>query len=91
MANAFEETITKIVKKVVRTEYPQCCRPVMLRARITKIEPEGYKLVILDEELNRDSQYPEIPKVRSSSVYKKDDIVVITFINGKDAYIVGSA
>ena len=91
MANAFEETIKKVVKRVIRTEYPQCSMPSMLRARITKIEPEGYKLVVLDEELNRDTKYPEIPRVKSSATYEKGDVVVITFINGKDVYIVGSA
>lgn len=91
MANALEETIKNVVKKVIRTEYPQCVRPVMLRAKVSKVEPDGYRLIILDEELNRDTQYPEIPKVKSSAIYEKGDTVVITFINGKDAYIVGSA
>lgn len=91
MANAFEDTIIKIIKKVIRTEYPQCTRPQMLRARVSKIEPEGYKLQILDEELNRDKAYPEIPRVKSSGTYEVGDVVVITFIGGKDVYIVGSA
>lgn len=91
MANAFEDTIIKIVKKVIRTEYPQCSKPQMIRAKISKIEPEGYKLQVLDEEFNRDKAYPEIPRVKSPSVYEVGNTVVITFINGKDVYIVGSA
>ncbi|MGN0710489.1 MAG: hypothetical protein ACI4LO_01920 [Anaerovoracaceae bacterium] len=91
MANAFEQTVVKIVRRLIRQEYPYSGRAQVVKARITKVLPDGYNLVILDEELNRDENFPEIPKVKSTGTYKKGDIVVVTFVYGKDIYILGGS
>lgn len=88
MANAFENSIVKVVRRVLRKDYPHCIKPMVVRARITKVMPTGYSIVILDEENNRDMNYPEIPGVKGGS-YKKGNTVIVTFLYGREPYILG--
>lgn len=89
MANIWEERIGRVVNKLLRTQYPHLQKPTAVRGQITKVTSNQYHIVILDENLKRDTNYPEIPNVSSQLTLKNGDMVVVIFLNGNDAYIVG--
>lgn len=89
MVNAWEERIRRVIKKVIRTEYPYISKPSAVCCRVTNVREQGYSIVLLDENKNRDVTYPEIPNVQSQIELKKGDTVAVIFLGGQDAYIVG--
>lgn len=95
MANSIEETISRLVRKVVRNDYPHIEYPSGICANITARNEMGecyeYTIRILDAEKQPDSKFTEIPKVRSCQNFENGQVVAIIFLYGKEPYIIGRA
>lgn len=97
MGDMMKVFVDREIDEQIREKYPHMRNPSGACARIVQAEVNGqqpgtykYAIRILDQSLNTDDQYPEIPGVISSLKLDKEDIVVVLFLyGGTDVYIIG--
>lgn len=78
--------VKKIVKDMLKTEYPVMDKMYSVIARVTSIQEQGntYRYTVRLVEDNT-----ELPNLISDQVYQKGENVVIQFVSGIYPYIVG--
>lgn len=89
-----EQMITNVINKLVKTKYQHIELPSVVYAKVTKVqETTGYyvyNLKILDENKEIDTEFPEIPEVKSTVGLEYGDIAAVTLLYGQlKVYIVG--
>lgn len=97
MGDMMKVFVDREIDEQIREKYPHLRNPVGVCARIVGTgvhskQPDSYEYTIriLDEGMNVDVQYPEIPGVVSALSLEKDEVVVILFLyGGTDVYILG--
>ena len=97
MGDMMKVFVDREIDGQIREKYPHLRHPAGVCARIVAIganskQPGSYEYTIriLDEGMNVDAQYPEIPGVVSALTLKKDEVVVVLFLYGGTAvYILG--
>ena len=97
MGDMMKGFVDREIDEQIRAKYPHLRHPTGVCARIVGTganskQPGIYEYIIriLDEDMNVDTQYPEIPGVLSALSLEKDEVVVVLFLyGGTDVYILG--
>ena len=96
MGDMMKVFVDREIDGQIQQKYPHLRHPAGVCARIVAIASASragnyeYTIRILDEGMNVDTQYPEIPGVVSALTLKKDEVVVVLFLyGGTDVYILG--
>lgn len=78
--------VKKIVKDVLKTEYPALDKMHSMTARVTGVQQQGeiYRYTVRLLKSNT-----ELPNLVSDQVYQNGDAVVIQFVAGINPYIIG--
>lgn len=89
-----EQMIQNVIEKLVNTRYQHIKLPSAVYARVTKVQeyPDYYiyNLKILDENKVINTEFPEIPEVKSKVVLENGDIATVLLLYGQlNVYIVG--
>ncbi|WP_283681210.1 hypothetical protein [Parablautia sp. Marseille-Q6255] len=81
--------VKKIVRELLKTDYPAMDKMHSMIARVTSVQQQGeaghyhcYTVRVLEDNT-------ELPNLISEQVYQKGDVVVIQFVSGIYPYIVG--
>lgn len=82
-----KNAVVKIVQDLLIKQYPHTQQPPSMYAMVTEVNSKkNYKEVairILDSDLSRDKNYPEIPGIRTELDIKEKDIVVVLMLYGQ--------
>ena len=97
MGDMMKVFVDREIDGQIREKYPHLRHPAGVCARIVKAGADSgqpgvyeYTIRILDENMNVDTQYPEIPGVVSALLLGKDEVVVVLLLyGGTDVYIIG--
>ncbi len=97
MGDMMKTFVDREITEQIQKKYPHLRHPAGVCARIVKAGADSrqlgiyeYTIRILDENMNADTQYPEIPGVVSALSLEKDEVVVVLLLyGGTDVYIVG--
>lgn len=76
------EIIQREIKNTMNGQYLHATIPQVVLAKVTK-GGSSINLKILDEFENIDSNYAEIPEIKTNTTYERGDIVIIAFLYGK--------
>jgi hypothetical protein len=82
------------MEKQIQEKYPHMKHPAGLCARVTQSRESGGNyyctLKILNEAMQEDNDFPEIPNVKTSVWLEKGDVAVILLLyGGNGIYILG--
>ncbi len=96
MSDMLKTFVDQELNQRIQKEYPHLKYPAAVYAKITNVKKEvayySYIIRILDKNKKENSKFPEIPKVKSESLYESGDVVVAIFLYGDVMpYIVGRA
>lgn len=94
MSDMLKQFVKKEMDRQIQKNYPHIQKPYGVYAKVLQVKKTEntyvYTLKILDQMLNEDSDFPEIPDVRSHMELSKDDIAVIILLyGGSNIYILG--
>lgn len=94
MSNMMEKFVTETLKQELKSKYPHIQHPPCVCAKVVRVtDKDGIydcTLNILDKNMDRDTQFPEIPGVYTELSVKKGDKVVVLMLYGEcNPYIVG--
>lgn len=78
-------------KQLIQQDYAHIAQPNGVYARVTRVSGNEYNLKILDESKGVNTNFPEIPRVRSESDFEVGDTVAVMLLYGKlsHVYILG--
>lgn len=92
MSDMLHSFVKKEIKKQIQEEYPYLQHPSGMYAEVVQAgENRGkfsYTIRLLDEAMNRDNDFPEIPNVETDLELKKGDIVAVLFLYGGSAVFI---
>lgn len=91
-----EQMIKNVFEKHVKESYQHIALPPAVLAKITKAQTQAdyyvYNLKILDENKEINSEFPEIPEVKSKVRLDSGDVAAVLLLYGQlNVYIVGRA
>lgn len=95
MGDMMKTFVDREIDERIREKYPHLRHPSGVCAKImssVRLESGSYKYTvrILDENMNTDGNFPEIPGVVSDIQCEKGDVVVALLLyGGSDVYIMG--
>ncbi len=89
-----EQMIEIKIDNTINKKYPHLRLPIAVYARITKVQEHieyyEYNLKILDENKEIDSDFPEVPGIKSKDKYEYGDTVAVLLLYGQlNVFIVG--
>lgn len=94
MSDMMAKFVRETLDETLKSDYPHMRYPPCICAKVVNVkEKDGMydcTLNILDKNMNRDMQFPEIPAVLTGIPVKKNDRVVVLMLYGEcNPYIVG--
>jgi len=89
-----EQMVNSVVEKRIKANYQHIKLPSCVYAKITKVSQNAdhyvYNLKILDENKAINSEFPEIPEVKSFVRLENGDIAAVLLLYGQlNVHIVG--
>jgi hypothetical protein len=89
-----EQMIQNVIEKLIKARYQHIKLPSAVYAKVTKVQEyvdySVYNLKILDENKEINSEFPEIPEVKSTVRLVNGDIAAVLLLYGQlNVYIVG--
>ncbi|NPV89824.1 MAG: hypothetical protein HPY50_03485 [Firmicutes bacterium] len=89
-----EQMIQNVIEKLIKAKYQHIKLPSAVYARVTKVQeyPDYYvyNLKILDENKAVNTEFPEIPEVKSKVALENGDVAAALLLYGQlNVYIVG--
>jgi hypothetical protein len=91
-----ESMIKSVIDNTLKNDYPHVLLPLAVYARVTKVQDQytyyDHDIKILDESMNYNEDFPELPRVKSKVRYEVGTIVAVLLMYGQlNAFIVGEA
>ncbi len=89
-----EQMIQNVIEKLIKARYQHIKLPSAVYAKVTKVQEYAdysvYNLKILDKNKEINSEFPEIPEVKSTVRLVNGDIAAVLLLYGQlNVYIVG--
>lgn len=94
MSDMLRTFVNKEMEKQIREKYPHMQHPSGMYANIIRIKESNGKYVctlrILDEAMNADNDFPEIPDVETDIELKQGDTAAILLLyGGSSVFVLG--
>lgn len=94
MSDMLRMFVNQALDQQLHEKYPHMQNPAGVYARIVRAQQVNetymYTIRILDEALNADENFPEVPCVRSDIEMKPGDVAVVLLLyGGRDVYVIG--
>lgn len=92
MSDMLKTFVKKEIERQVKEKYQHMQYPSGVCARVVRAQQIGdlfqYTLKILDKSMNDDSNFPEVPNIKSSIKLQENEIAVVILLYGGTSFFI---